>query len=149
MIAECTTDIGALRLPRTSKPVPSKSKTAPPVSLSMVTLRAIYGKTLDGGRWRMDKEVGARKHAPAIHHQDSRPRKARSCPGARRRCEGGCGRTARRCYVCGTCSSAPSAGYSRRRLDEVSTTIRTRRSLLTCVNKLNPFVIGGDLLWEL
>jgi hypothetical protein len=41
MTALCTTEIGAFRLPRTSVPVPAKSKVAEPLEVSMETLSAI------------------------------------------------------------------------------------------------------------
>lgn len=41
MIEECTTDIGALRFPLTSGPVPSKSNTADPFDSSIETFRDI------------------------------------------------------------------------------------------------------------
>lgn len=42
MTAECTTEIGAFRFPRTSDPVPVKSSVAEPVSVSISTLRWIW-----------------------------------------------------------------------------------------------------------
>lgn len=56
MTAECTTDIGALRFPRTSQPVPAKSSTAEPVDSSISTRSLIFqGKcinTCDSGAKR-------------------------------------------------------------------------------------------------